>query len=179
MTGDPACARGAAQRRLPLCWGKAGRAAGGGYVRLFPTIGGLPGIPGRYYPAEPVLCWSWRQPDRDCWRASSNAVQLLAPLASLPRWQQPPSVLAELRYRGLRVRPALANLHVALELAFDRDGTAAASVPAGALRFTGRWRGPAAACTRSTAARGRNRVLREPASRKRRIPRRSRSDGDP
>jgi len=69
-----------------------------------------------------------------------HAVQLLAPLASLPRWQQPPSVLAELRYRGLRVRPALANLHVALELAFDRDGTAAASVPAGALRFTGRWR---------------------------------------
>ena len=117
----------------------------GGHVRLFPTIGGLPGIPGRYYPAERVLCWSWRQPDRDCWRANGTAVRLLAPLASLPRWEHAPTVLAELRYGGRLVRPALANLRVALELAFDRRGVAAAKVPASALRFTGRWRGPQAA----------------------------------
>lgn len=117
---------------------------GRGYLRLFPMIGGLPGIPGRYYPAERVLCWSWRQPDRDCRRASATAVRLLTPLASLPRWSEEPTLLAELRYRGRRVRPGLANLLVALELAFERPGLATAKVPPGALRFTGRWRGPAA-----------------------------------
>lgn len=117
----------------------------GGYVRLFPTIGGLPGIPGRYYPAEHVLCWSWRQPDRDCWRANPTAVRVLAPLASLPRWRQAPTVLAELRHRGQLVRPALANLRVGLELGFDRRGVPATTIPPSALRFTGRWRGPDAA----------------------------------
>ena len=116
-----------------------------GYVRLFPFGPGLPGVPGRYYPGERVLCWSWQQPDRDCRRASENAVRLLEPLASLPRFRQAPTVLVELRYRGGRVRPALANLFVGLELAFERPGTPAAKVPGTALRFTARWRGPAAA----------------------------------
>ncbi len=116
-----------------------------GYVRLFPTIGGLPGIPGRYYPDEHVLCWSWRQPDRDCWRAGASAARLLAPLARLPRWSQEPTVLAELRYRGRRVRPAFSNLLVALELAFQRGAAPVEKVPADAIRFSGRWRGPAAA----------------------------------
>src|SRR5205809_802822 len=78
-------------------------------------------------------------------RASENAVRLLEPLASLPRFRQAPTVLVELRYRGGRVRPALANLFVGLELAFERPGTPAAKVPGTALRFTARWRGPAAA----------------------------------
>jgi hypothetical protein len=113
-----------------------------GYVRLFPFGAGLPGVPGRYYPAERLLCWSWRQPDRDCQQANPTAVRLLEPLASLPRWQQAPTVLVELRYLGRRVRPALANLFVGLELAFERPGTPAAQVPGNAVRFTGRWRGP-------------------------------------
>jgi hypothetical protein len=116
-----------------------------GYVRLFPTIGGLPGIPGRYYPAERVLCWSWRQPDRDCWRANATAARLLAPLTGVPRRRREPTVLAELHYQGQRVRPALANLRVALELAFERPGVKATKTPARALRFAARWRGPAAA----------------------------------
>lgn len=115
-----------------------------GYVRLFPTIGGLPGIPGRYYPADHVLCWSRRQPDRDCWRANATAVRLLSPLASLRRRRQTPTVLAELRHRGQLVRPALANLRVGLELGFARRGVPAATIPPTALRFTGRWRGPEA-----------------------------------
>jgi hypothetical protein len=114
-----------------------------GYVRLFPFGPGLPGVPGRYFPAERALCWSWRQPDRDCRRANENAVRLLEPLATLPLRRQAPTVLVQLRYRGRLVRPALANLRVGLELAFDRPGRPAARVPRSALRFTGRWRGPA------------------------------------
>lgn len=117
----------------------------GGYVRLFPMVGGLPGIPGRYYPGRRVLCWSWQQPDRGCWRANETAVRLLGPLAHLPVWRQEPTVLSELRYQGRRVRPALANLLVGLELAFERRSVTAGPAPAQALRFTGRWRGPAAA----------------------------------
>jgi hypothetical protein len=116
----------------------------GGYVRLFPFGPGLPGIPGRYFPAERVLCWSWEQPDGDCRRANENAVRLLEPLATLPLRRQAPTVLVQLRYRGRLVRPALANLRVGLELAFDRPGRPAARVPESALGFTGRWRGPAA-----------------------------------
>lgn len=115
-----------------------------GYVRLFPFGPGLPGIPGRYFPAERALCWSWRQPDRDCRRASQGAVRLLEPFAKLPRMRQAPTVLVRLRYRGRLVRPALANLLVGLELAFERPGRPAARVPGSALRFAGRWRGPAA-----------------------------------
>lgn len=116
----------------------------GGYVRLFPTIGGLPGIPGRYYPAARVLCWSWRQPDRDCWRANATAVRLLAPLADLARRGQEPTVVAELRYQGRRVRLALANLLVGLELALGRRPTPAERPPSKAIRFAARWRGPLA-----------------------------------
>jgi hypothetical protein len=115
-----------------------------GYVRLFPFGPGLPGIPGRYFPAERVLCWSWRQPDRDCRRANQGAVRLLEPFAKLPRLRHAPTVLVRLRYRGRLVRPALANLFVGLELAFERPGRPAAQVPGSALRFAGRWRGPAA-----------------------------------
>ena len=117
----------------------------GRYVRLFPSIRGLPAIPGRYYPARRVLCWSRQQPDRDCWRASATAVRLLAPLERLPRRGAEPTVLAELRFQRRRVRPALANLVVALELAFERGSVPAGAVPARAIRFSGRWRGPAAA----------------------------------
>jgi hypothetical protein len=117
-----------------------------GYVRLFPLIGGLPGVPGRYYPAAQTLCWSWHQPDRDCHRANATARQLLAPLAVLPRWPVAPTVLDKLDYRGRRVRPALGNLLVALELAFDRRPVraTAAGPGAGAFAFVGRWHGPAA-----------------------------------
>ena len=129
-----------------LAGGRQVARGAGGYVRLFPTIGGLPGIPGRYYPGARVLCWSWRQPDRSCWRASPAAVRLLAPVAALPLWTEPPTVLAELRYRGRRVRPALANLLVGLELALERRGVPVkTSVPGSALHFTARWRGPDAA----------------------------------
>lgn len=141
MAGDPACAFRAAQRGVAPLRVALPR---GGYVRLFPTIGGLPGIPGRYYPAERVLCWSWRQPDRDCRRANATSGRLLVPLAGLPRWRQEPTVVAELRYGGRRIRPALENLLVGLELALERRGVPAAKVPRDALRFTGRWHGPAA-----------------------------------
>jgi hypothetical protein len=116
-----------------------------GYVRLFPLNGGLPGVPGRYYPAEKALCWSWTQPDRDCRRASIAAAQLLAPVTALPRWQFAPTVLAQLDYQGRRVRPELANLLVGLELAFDRRPEAARSGPGvGAFAFVGHWQGPQA-----------------------------------
>ncbi|HET7647980.1 MAG TPA: hypothetical protein VFK17_05370 [Gaiellaceae bacterium] len=127
--------------------GGAGVAAPqGGYVRLFPLIGGLPGIPGRYYPTARALCWSWHQPDHDCRRADPTARRLLSPLTSLPRWKLEPTTLSRLEYRGRQVRPALDNLLVALELAFDRRPVPAdASRPgADAFPFVGRWRGPQA-----------------------------------
>lgn len=117
----------------------------GGYVRLFPLIGGLPGVPGRYYPAAQALCWSWQQPARDCQQADATARRLLAPLRTLRPWQAPPTVLTGLDYRGRRVRPALANLLVALELAFDRRPVRATGSPGtAAFSFVGRWQGPQA-----------------------------------
>jgi len=36
----------------------------GGYVRVYPFIGGLPAIPGRYYTASHVLCLTGTSPSR-------------------------------------------------------------------------------------------------------------------
>ena len=44
-----------------------------GYVRIYSLIGGLPGIPGRYYPQTGVLCLSWSEPPSGPARSLSHA----------------------------------------------------------------------------------------------------------
>jgi hypothetical protein len=113
----------------------------GGYVRVFLLIGGLPGIPGRYYPGVGTLCLSWREPPRHCNRLTFAGRTLLAPLALLPLRRGMPTVAA-------RVRPFAgvlntANVRVALELALERHPRPA-RVPVRGRPIEVVWRGPAA-----------------------------------
>jgi hypothetical protein len=71
--------------------GRAVAVSSGGYVRIYPLIGGLPGIPGRFYPSAHVLCLYWNEPVSNCSRLSVAGVALLAPLAGLPLLHEAPT----------------------------------------------------------------------------------------
>src|SRR5919199_2606708 len=116
-----------------------------GYVRLFPLIGGLPGIPGRYYPGR-ALCFAWHDSRGvDCRRVSPAAARLLRPLATLPRWRLRPTVVVEVRHARRVLRYADGNVFAALELALERPAVCCAQAPRRAVPLTVRWRGPRAA----------------------------------
>ena len=110
----------------------------GGYLRIYPLgDGGMPAIPGRFYPATRALCFGWNQavePLR-CGRLAPPQ-KLLAATRRLTAFHGPPTFLALLDPGGT------ANLFAALELAFDRYALARRSErPAPCLRFTATWRG--------------------------------------
>jgi hypothetical protein len=114
-----------------------------GYVLVYPLLGGLPGIPGQYYPAVGVLCLSWSETPSNCVRLGSQGRRLLAPLTQLPR-------LHGSQTRLVGVTPGVgalrtANVHLALALALTRHPSLGArpSRP-GALALTLTWRGPEA-----------------------------------
>jgi hypothetical protein len=121
--------------------GRRTHAPGVGYVRIYTLIGGLPGIPGRYYPTTGVLCLSWNEQPANCTKLESPGRRLLAPLARLSRLHRPPT-------RLVGVTPATgvlrtANVHLGLELALARHPSANAQPPSpGALALTLNWRGP-------------------------------------
>jgi hypothetical protein len=115
----------------------------GGYVRVYPFIGGLPAIPGRFYPAAHVLCLYWQQPVSNCSRLNPAGRRLLAPLVSLPLRYQPPTVPVAVRYSGL-LRYANGNIFAALELAVERPPLFRRSVPADSLALMVTWLGPSA-----------------------------------
>jgi hypothetical protein len=72
--------------------GRRTHAPGVGYVRIYTLIGGLPGIPGRYYPMTGVLCLSWNEQPSNCAKLESPGRRLLAPLARLSRLHRPPTL---------------------------------------------------------------------------------------
>ena len=116
-----------------------------GYVRLFPVIGGLPGIPGRYYPGR-ALCLGWHDPvDLDCRRLGPAASHLLRPFEALPLRTLRPTVAVEVRHRSRVLRYADGNVFAALELALDRRPKCCPAPPRAAVPLEVRWRGPAAA----------------------------------
>src|SRR5256886_9048192 len=86
----------------------------GGYVRVYPFIGGLPAIPGRYYTASHVLCLYWHEPVSNCSRLSANGVTLLSPFVSLPLRHLAPTAPVAVRYRSRLLRHANGNIFAAL-----------------------------------------------------------------
>lgn len=116
----------------------------GGYVRLYPWIGWLPAIPGRYYPRAQVLCLYWHEPVSNCVRLSAAGRHLLLPFAALRLRTVAPTTVVAVRYRSHLLRFADGNVFAALELALERPPYAAAAPPANAVRLTVRWRGPGA-----------------------------------
>jgi hypothetical protein len=117
----------------------------GGYVRIYPLIGGLPGIPGRFYPAAHVLCLYWREPVSNCSRLGAAGTNLLAPFAALPLRHGAPTTPVAVRYRSRVLRYADGNIFAALELALERPALPRSSTPGNAIALTVTWRGPDAA----------------------------------
>jgi hypothetical protein len=113
----------------------------GGYVRVYPLgSGGFPAIPGRFYPANRALCFSWSQGQvsGSCGRLGPPR-RLLAASRRLALFHRRATVLARLD------PPATLNLLVALQLAFDRYRAArSARPPASCLPFVADWAGPQA-----------------------------------
>lgn len=116
--------------------------ARGGFVRVY-VLGpdGLPGVPGRFYPATRALCLDWRRarPPLDCRRPHGRTASALARGAALALFRGAPPTLRRLERRGRPV--SLTNLLVAVELAFDRGRLARREpTPSSAVRFSAAWR---------------------------------------
>jgi hypothetical protein len=125
-----------------------GRAVGlpsGGYVRIYPFIGGLPAVPSRFYPADHDVCLYWREPVSNCSRLSAGGRRLLAPFAALPLRHDAPTTPIAVRYRSRLLRYADGNIFAALELALERTAVSRPSAPRNAIALTVTWRGPKAA----------------------------------
>ena len=110
----------------------------GGYVRIYPLgPGGMPAVPGRFYPATGALCFSWNQAvaPRGCGRLGKPR-RLLAASRRVAAFRGRPTWIRSLEPGGT------ANLFAAIELAFDRYGLARpAKRPAQCLQFTAMWSG--------------------------------------
>lgn len=131
-------------RSEDVLYGPAVRVPHGGFVRIYPTIGGLPGDPGRYYPAAQVVCLYWREPASNCMRLRSAGIALVSPFATLPLRHLAPTAPVEVRYRSRVLRYANGNIFAALELALERPSERRPSAPANAIRLAVRWSGPRA-----------------------------------
>jgi hypothetical protein len=125
--------------------GNAVAVPSGGYVRMYPFIGGLPASPGRYYPAASVLCLYWHEPASNCMRLGAAGTRLLAPFAGLPLRYQAPTTPVAVRYRSRLLRYANGNIFAALELALERPAVSRSSVPRNAIALRVSWRGPGVA----------------------------------
>lgn len=125
----------------------------GGYVLIYVLArGGLPGIPGRFYPRPRAGCFSWdtRRVGRPCYVVNRTLLAALAPSRRLPWISGRPTVLAQLvRPGGSALFPgsepaAWANATVALDMAFGRWRAARPlnRRPSGCITLRGRWSGP-------------------------------------
>jgi hypothetical protein len=116
----------------------------GGFVRLYPLIGGLPADPGRYYRPSHVLCLYWHEPVSGCMRLGRPGIDLLSQFDSLPLRHLAPTMPVEVDYRSHRLRYANGNVFAALELAFERRRVVRRTAPRCAIRLTVQWKGPRA-----------------------------------
>jgi hypothetical protein len=123
--------------------GTAAPAPQGGYVRVYPFVGYLPAVPGRYYPGSQVLCLYWREPVSNCSRLTSTGKALLSPFASLPLREVPPTQPIAVRYGPHLLRYADGNIFAALELALERPSVASSEPPNG-IGLAVTWHGPRA-----------------------------------
>jgi hypothetical protein len=114
----------------------------GGYVRLYPMIGGLPAMPGRFYPAASVLCLYWHEPASNCVRLGGTGSMLLRAFTRLPLRREPPTTVVAVRWRGRLLARADGNVFAALELALERRPRFGATRPHVPIALGLRWRGP-------------------------------------
>jgi hypothetical protein len=124
--------------------GPAAKLPRGGYVRLYPFIGGLPAVPGRFYPTAQVICLYWHEPASNCSRLSIAGSKLLAPFGSLPLRYEAPTVPVAVRHRSRLLRYADGNIFAALELAIERPSVPRSAAPQNSIRLQVTWRGPRA-----------------------------------
>jgi hypothetical protein len=122
-----------------LYTGRSRPAPHGGYLRIFPLFGGLPGIAGRFYPGAGVVCLD--SPDAPCRTAARSIRPPLRP-AGLPLLHSRPTRVVRLRSGRRRVSATLAT---AVEMALDRRGRAAGRPPGPVVTLLATWRGPGAA----------------------------------
>jgi hypothetical protein len=126
--------------------------AGGPYVQVYLLApGGLPGIPGRFYPRTRAACFSWNPARRGpCFQPPPQLLALLQASDELEPIKSAPTTIAALRRSDGRPffsgagRRAWANLGVALEMAFGRADAATPlkRKPSRCIEFSARWRGP-------------------------------------
>jgi hypothetical protein len=115
------------------------------YVRIYPFIGQLPAIPGRFYPSEGVLCLYWHEPATSCVRLTAAGRRLLAPLVRLRPMKTAPTVPVRVSYRSHVLGYADGNIFAALELAAEETSMRSPTAPVAGLLLTVSWRGPASA----------------------------------
>ena len=111
----------------------------GGFVRIFPIFGGIPGVSGQFFPATGILCFEG--PRTTCRRLPADARAALKPFGRLPLRRLAPTRAVRLTVGSKRID--LPNLRTAIELAVERGGHPA-SRPGGGRRLDVSWRGPAA-----------------------------------
>jgi hypothetical protein len=125
----------------------------GGFVLVYLLgPGGLPGVPGRFYPRTRAGCFSWDtgRVGRPCYAVNRALLAALRPSRRLPLIAGAPTVLAELaRPDGSPVfagsEPlAWANATVAIEMAFGRWRVARRlqERAKNCVALRGRWTGP-------------------------------------
>jgi hypothetical protein len=117
----------------------------GGYVRVYPFIGGLPAIPGRFYARERVLCLYWREPVSNCVELTAAGSHLLAPIMRLPLRTGEPTRPTRVSFQSRILRYADGNIFAALELAFERSPRSVAPAVADGAMISVAWKGPDAA----------------------------------
>lgn len=122
--------------------GRAVKVPSGGYIRIFPFIGGLPAVPGRFYPGTHVVCLYWQEPAHNCSRLGAPGIELLTPFAKLPLRREAPTTAVAVRYHARLLRYANGNIFAALELAFERPALASLHLPPDPIRLAVSWRGP-------------------------------------
>jgi len=123
------------------------RRATGAYLRLFFVgPGDFPANAARYYPALRCMA-DWSAPE-SCRAISPRLSRLLHRTGALPRFNEPPTVLARISYLGRRAFSGPLASPLALtddfELAADRTPKRNVALPQRCFSFTGRWRGPRA-----------------------------------
>jgi hypothetical protein len=119
----------------------------GAFLLVYPLFDrGIPGRPGRYFPAAHVACFSWnRSVPGACGRVSRAAALRLARAGRLARFRETPTILDDLELAGVK-RKLESNGAVAIELAFNRkSGWRTTARPSPCKRATAVWAGPAAA----------------------------------
>jgi hypothetical protein len=116
----------------------------GRYVRIYPFVGDLPAIPGRFYPSARVVCLYWHEPASGCSTLGADAREVLAPLTRLARFGEAPTVVVAVSRRGRLLPYADGNVFAALELALERPAIRRPTSPPNGITLAIRWQGPQA-----------------------------------